>query len=166
MAISGSRIIPFTNNSVLLFFLTDEFKQKFIQTHISPNQNTAAGRKHIEAIREKMSLLGHLNSNDFLKLVYFEVPPCKKEKRTDVAEGEFGIRVEKYLKCLKCQQVFPRIYTTVGAISHFETCVGNSDGATSSNLNPKSQRKMARNKIRQKNRNAMKKQMRKERRKQ
>ena len=162
MAISGSRIILFTNKSVLLFFLTDEFKQKFIQIHISPNQNTAAGRKHIEA----MSLLGHQNSNDILKLVYFEVPPCKKEKRTEVVEGEFGIRVEKYLKCLKCQQVFPRIYTTVGAISHSETCVGNSDGATSSNLNPKSQRKMARNKIRQKNRNAMKKQMRKERRKQ
>ena len=92
-----------------------------------------------------MSQSGLQSSNDFLKLAYFEVPPYKKEKRIGVAEGEFGIRVEKYLKCLKCQQVFPRIYTTVGAISHSETCVGNSDGATSSNLNPKSQRKMARN---------------------
>ena len=61
-----------------------------------------------------MSQSGHQNSNDFLKLAYFEVPPYKKENRTEVAEGEFGIRVEKYLRCLKCQQVFPKIYTKVG----------------------------------------------------
>ena len=102
------RIISLKINS----FFTDEFKQKFIETHINPNPNTPTGRKHIEA----MSQSGLQSSNDFLKLAYFEVPPYKKEKRIEVAEGEFGIRVEKYLRCLKCQQVFPMIYTTVGKI--------------------------------------------------
>ena len=62
--------------------------------------------------------------DDCLKIVSYELSPYKKEEFNSNFFDTTLDKTEKYLRCVKCQRVFPSIKTIQTAIQHSDPCKG------------------------------------------